>query len=197
MQQEETPGFGDLNSLPLIGTAADDSDGLESWSQVELPSEVAEGDEPVQLEEEPAFLMDRKRPSQSSAWSRGVGIDDKLFFKMAKLPRNGLPKTAMGEWSDGQDFDKEWRRLPMPWLAMPNIGKQEGLQGISPIVEVAERTPGRTPFHYKRLLAIRLAQTDDQLRAHALRRLRDLILTEPSQSQLGRALLDTTTDWRR
>ena len=39
---------------------------------------------------------------------------------------------------------------------------------------------------------MRLAQTDDQLRAKAMRRLRDLILAMPSHTQLGRALLDTS-----
>jgi len=85
----------------------------------------------------------------------------------------------------------------MAWLAMPTVGKFESLHGISPTVEPPEKTAMRTPFHHKRLLATRLAQTDDQLRAKALRRLRDLILVAPSQSQLGRALLDSSGHFQK
>ena len=66
--------------------------------------------------------------------------------------------------------------LSMPRLYMPTVGKFEGLHGISPTVELPERSAMRIPFHHKRLLAVRLAQTDDQFRAKALRRLRDLVL---------------------
>ena len=80
----------------------------------------------------------------------------------------------------------------VPWLSLPTVGRQESLQGLVPSSEPPERTAARTPFHQKRLLTVRLAQTEDQLRAKALRRLRDLILAAPSHTQQGRALLDTS-----
>eukprot|EP00435_Cladocopium_sp_Y103_P018003 s993_g4.t1 len=46
------------------------------------------------------------------------------------------------------------------------------------------------PFASKRLLAARFAQTDDALLDGALRKLRNIILFHPADSQLGRALLD-------
>ena len=111
---------------------------------------------------------------------------------MLKVARTGPPKQP---WEVGQMariFGKAPPLLSMPWLALPSIGKQESLQGATVSDEPPERTSLRTPFHFKRLLAIRLAQTDDQLRAKALRKLRDLILVSPAMSQLGRALLDTS-----
>eukprot|EP00435_Cladocopium_sp_Y103_P054906 s2110_g18.t1 len=77
-------------------------------------------------------------------------------------------------------------------MSLPAIGRQESLRGLTPSTEPPEKLAIRTPFHQRRLLSIRLAQTEDQLRAKALRRLRDLILAVPSQSQLGRALLDSS-----
>ena len=92
----------------------------------------------------------------------------------------------------GQVFGKSDPILQMPWLTLPTLGKRDSLDGTVPSEEPPEKRAARTPFHYRRLLATRLAQTDDQLRAKALRRLRDLILVEPSHSRLGRDLLDTS-----
>lgn len=80
----------------------------------------------------------------------------------------------------------------MPWLTLPSVGRRDSLIGATPLEEPPEKKALRTPFHYRRLLTTRLAQTDDQLRAKALRRLRDLILVAPDQSRLGRALLDVS-----
>jgi hypothetical protein len=99
-----------------------------------------------------------------------------LFFKMVKLPRLGLPSQPWETGEMARIFGEAQPLLPMPWLYMPTVGKFEGLHGISPAVELPERSAMRIPFHHKRLLAIRLAQTDDQFRAKALRRLRDLVL---------------------
>ena len=78
----------------------------------------------------------------------------------------------------------------MPWLTLPTLGKRDSLDGTVPSEEPPEKRAARTPFHCRRLLATRLAQTDDQLRAKAMQRLRDLVLVVPEQSKLGRALLD-------
>ena len=132
-----------------------------------------------------------KRSADSAALHRGVGIDEGLFFNMLKVPRTGAPKQPWELGTMARIFGKAPPLLPMPWLALPSVGKWESQQGISPSVEPPEKAAIRTPFHCKRLLATRLAQTDDQMRAKALRRLRDLILVSPAQTSLGRALLDT------
>eukprot|EP00435_Cladocopium_sp_Y103_P006699 s1129_g2.t1 len=137
---------------------------------------------------------ERKRAAENPVWHQGAGIDDRLFSSMVKLPRSGVPRQPWETGSFSCMFNKSTPVLKMPWLALPNLGRQESFQGltVSPSVEPPERSTARTPFYHKRLLATRLAQTDDQLRAQALRRLRDLILVVPVHTQLGRALLDTS-----
>ena len=138
----------------------------------------------------PAELA-RKRRAADMELEKGAGPDKSLFFNMLKLQRTGVPQMPWTKGLVADVFNKGPCKLPMPWLSMPLVGKQESLQGLVPSSEPPERMATRTPFHQKRLLSVRLAQTDDQLRAKALRRLRDLILAVPSHTQLGRALLDT------
>ncbi|CAL1147122.1 unnamed protein product [Cladocopium goreaui] len=126
------------------------------------------------------------------ALQKGTGPDKRLFFNMLKLRRTGVPKMPWDTGVAAEVFKKGPISLPMPWLSLPTVGKRESLQGLVPSAEPPERTASRTPFHKRRLLKVRLAQTDDQLRAKAMRRLRDLILAMPSHTQLGRALLDTS-----
>lgn len=185
--QDEAPCFGDDGHLDLLGGGPlEEAFDLEEGSVQESICGVSE-----ELDVPPHG--DRKRPLESMPSQSGVGISDGLFFKMVKLPRTGLPKQPWESREMASVFGKAKPHLPMPWqLAMPSLGKFESLHGISPAVEPPERAAMRTPFHYKRLLAIRLAQTDDQLRAKALRRLRDLILMAPAHTQLGRALLDSS-----
>eukprot|EP00435_Cladocopium_sp_Y103_P043820 s3521_g12.t1 len=131
---------------------------------------------------------DKKRPAESSSLQTGAGIDDRLFFSMLKVPRTGALRQPWETGMFAAVFKRPTQVLKMPWMSLPNVGRQESFQGITPAVDTA----ARTPFHHKRLLAVRLAQTDDQLRAKALRRLRDLILVAPSHTQLGRALMDSS-----
>ena len=138
----------------------------------------------------PAELA-RKRRAADMELEKGAGPDKNLFFNMLKLQRTGVPQMPWTKGLVADVFKKGPCKLPMPWLSMPLVGKQESLQGLVPSSEPPERMATRTPFHQRRLLSVRLAQTDDQLRAKALRRLRDLILAVPSHTQLGRALLDT------
>ena len=46
------------------------------------------------------------------------------------------------------------------------------------------------PFASRRLLAAKFAKSDDQLKAAALSKLRNIVLFHPSDSQLGRSMLD-------
>eukprot|EP00435_Cladocopium_sp_Y103_P022625 s1635_g5.t1 len=134
----------------------------------------------------------RKRPAPGFDIQHGVGIRDDLFFSMLRLRRPTGPRQAWEEGAMAAVFNRAQPVLSMPWLALPTIGRRDSLQGLSPIDEPPERTASRTPFHLQRLMATRLAQTDDQLRAKAMRRLRDLVLADPSRTNLGRALLDST-----
>eukprot|EP00435_Cladocopium_sp_Y103_P008726 s3736_g2.t1 len=134
----------------------------------------------------------RKRPAPGVDMQHGVGIRDDLFFNMLRLQRTAVPKQAWEVGTMAAIFGKPQPVLPMPWMGLPTVGKRDSLQGLSPMDEPPERTASRIPFHLQRLMATRLAQTDDQLRAKAMRRLRDLVLADPSRTHLGRALLDST-----
>ena len=132
-----------------------------------------------------------RKPVDKVSTTHGHGVDDSLFFHMVKLPKPPcIPKQPWEEGIMGQVFGKSDPILHMPWLTLPTLGKRDSLDGTVPSEEPPEKRAARTPFHYRRLLATRLAQTDDQLRAKAMRRLRDLVLVVPEQSKLGRALLD-------
>ena len=153
----------------------------------------ADGPNGVQFDSElVAAEPARKRQALDMALQKGTGPDKRLFFNMLKLRRTGVPKMPWDTGVAAEVFKKGPISLPMPWLSLPTVGKRESLQGLVPSAEPPERTASRTPFHKRRLLTVRLAQTDDQLRAKAMRRLRDLILAMPSHTQLGRALLDTS-----
>ena len=177
----------DQQTQDLFGDATDGGGSLRSWSlQGSEEEHLRDG-----LEPQMPFSAALKRASPSEAACGRVGIDDNLFFKMVKAPRLGPPKLPWQSDSMAPIFGKAQKRLPMPWLNLPSVGKHDSLAGSSGPVEPPEKVASRTPFHVKRLLAIRLAQTDDQLRAKALRKLRDLVLAKPTDSQLGRTLLDT------
>lgn len=142
--------------------------------------------------EVPAFSESSyRKPHEQVSAIHGVGVDDSLFFHMVKLPKPPcVPKQPWEKGVMGQIVGKSKTVLPMPWLTLPTLGKRDSLDGTVPSEEPPEKRAARTPFHYRRLLATRLAQTDDQLRAKAMRRLRDIVLLVPEQSKLGRALLD-------
>ena len=159
------------------GAGGDSANG----SQLEV---VSEGSEPF-----------RRRPETGFELRRSAGPDKSLFFSMMSIRKPSAKRPLFQPLDCGMNpsvFRRKSNSLPMPWLTMPTVGKHESLQGLTPTMEAPERTAVRTPFHHQRLLTVRLAQTDDQMRAKAMRRLRDLILAVPSHTQLGRALLDTS-----
>ena len=53
-----------------------------------------------------------------------------------------------------------------------------------------ETWSSKLPFASRRLLAAKLAKSDDQLKSAALSKLRNIVLFHPSDSQLGRSMLD-------
>eukprot|EP00435_Cladocopium_sp_Y103_P052957 s883_g16.t2 len=180
----------DVNQANLVGGDGADYDEFPALSPAECPGDKSQSSKLDVVSSVPEPLQ--KRPADQVVLHGGAGVDDKLFFKMMKLSTAGAPKQPWESGTMGRMMGRPPKLLPMPWMSLPHLGKQESLRGLTPIEEPPERVAVRTPFHHKRLLAVRLAQTDDQLRAKALRRLRDLILVAPDQTQLGRALLDTS-----
>ena len=118
-----------------------------------------------------------------------AGPSEALLMQSWNLSR----KTSLCQpWESGtmgMIFGHKPEPLP-PWMQLPSVGKFESLAGLVPVSEPAVNIATRTPFYRGRLLAIRMARTDDQLRAKAIRKLRDLILVQPADSKLGRQLLD-------
>ena len=167
---------------PLFGTG----DNLELESEVPSATHY-EGETAATLG------LPKKRVLDNALVQQHVGVDSHLFFHRVKLQK--LQEASKQPWEKGvmaQICGASQPRLPMPWHALPSVGRRDSLIGATPLEEPPEEKALRTPFHYRRLLTTRLAQTDDQLRAKALRRLRDLVLVAPDQSGLGRALLDVS-----
>ena len=134
----------------------------------------------------------RKRPALDMALQKGAGPDKRLFFDMLKLRRTGVPKMPWDTGVAADVFKKGLFVYPCPGCLCLRWENEKACKGWYPqLSRQREQRPGRL-FIKKRLLTVRLAQTDDQLRAKAMRRLRDLILVMPSHTQLGRALLDTS-----
>ncbi|CAL1160730.1 unnamed protein product, partial [Cladocopium goreaui] len=167
---------------PLFGTG----DNLEPGSEV--PSATHYDGETAAT-----WRLPKKRVLDNALVQQHAGVDSHLFFNMVKLQK---PQEALKQpWEKGvmaQICGASQTRLPMPWLTLPSVGRRDSLMGATPLEEPPEKKAMRTPFHYRLLLTTRLAQTDDQLRAKAMRRLRDLVLVAPDQSRLGRALLDVS-----
>lgn len=182
--QAEQVGFFESGQYtsPLFGTG----DNLELGSEVPSATHY-DGETAAALE------LPKKRALDNTLVQQHAGVNSHLFFNMVKLQK---PQEALKQpWEKGvmaQICGATQPRLPMPWLTLPSVGRRDSLIGATPLEEPPEKKALRTPFHYRRLLTTRLAQTDDQLRAKALRRLRDLILVAPDQSRLGRALLDVS-----
>ena len=82
---------------------------------------------------------------------------------------------------------------PVDLFKLPLLGRFDK-PAFHPVAQMVEdklnQWANDRPFASKRLLAARFAQTDDALLAGALRKLRNILLYHPADSQLGRALLD-------
>ena len=87
-----------------------------------------------------------------------------------------------------------WRHAkPADLFKLPLLGRFDK-PTFHPVAQMVEgkltQWASDRPFASKRLLAAKFAQTDDALLAGALRKLRNILLYHPSDSQLGRALLN-------
>ena len=84
-------------------------------------------------------------------------------------------------------LDSIWRRPQLPIYR-----RFESVQGVvhSAVSLHEEPVQGVSDFKRKRLLATAFAKTDDQLVDCTMRQLREIVLFQPLDSRLGRALLD-------
>ena len=112
---------------------------------------------------EDAVLKMRRKESIDMPWDN---MPHRQFWKHAKPP-DFFKLPLMGR------FDKP-ASCPIEQLADDELNKWTT----------------HKPFASKRLLAARFAQSDDALLAGALKKLRNILLYDPGESQLGRALLD-------
>ena len=78
------------------------------------------------------------------------------------------------------------------FFQLPMMGRFDNMVGDSNCIAVTEsRSLGvALPFQKQRLYAARMAKSDDDLRRMALRKLRNIVLFWPDDSQLGRSLRD-------
>ena len=87
-----------------------------------------------------------------------------------------------------------WKHAePCNLFKLPLLGRfdKPACQPVEQMVdEELNKWTGDRPFASKRLLAAKFAQSDDALLAGALKKLRNILLYCPADSQLGRALLD-------
>eukprot|EP00435_Cladocopium_sp_Y103_P048726 s1612_g14.t1 len=99
-----------------------------------------------------------------------------------KMPWDDLPHKRFWNLSRSVDHFK-----------LPLLGRFDK-PVFHPVEQMVEERinqwAGERPFASKRLLAAKFAQSDDALLAGALRKLRNILLYHPADSQLGRALLN-------
>eukprot|EP00435_Cladocopium_sp_Y103_P013793 s5288_g3.t1 len=98
-----------------------------------------------------------------------------------KMPWDSLPHKQFWNMAKPAEFFK-----------LPILGRFDK-PAFHPIEQMVEdersQWAAERPFASKRLLAAKFAQSDDALLAGALRKLRNILLYHPADSQLGRALL--------
>lgn len=102
---------------------------------------------------------------------------------------SSLPSSFLNRMDFDNVFslDSIWRQPQLPMY-----GRFESVQGVvhSAVSSHEEPVQGVSDFKRKRLLATAFAKTDDQLVDCAMRQLKEIVLFQPLDSRLGRALLD-------
>ena len=114
-----------------------------------------------------ALFEERRKPIRKQPWETGFG------------------KAVFGR-SGGHDFAFPFQ--------LPLVGRADMF------AEIASASSGITlptwhldnPFRAKRLFATRMARSEDQLRAAALARIKEVVLFDPGDSRLGRSLLESS-----
>ena len=102
---------------------------------------------------------------------------------------SSLPSSFLNRMDFDNVFslDNIWRQPQLPMY-----GRFESVQSVvhSGVNPHDEPVQGVSEFKRKRLLASAFAKTDDQLVDCAMRQLKEIVLFQPLDSRLGRALLD-------
>ena len=116
-------------------------------------------------------------------------IDNIVLQRVAESP--SLPSSFLNQ----MDFDHVFS-LDSIWTQpqLPTYGRLESVQGMvhTAVKTSTEVVHGLSDFKRKRLLATSFAKTDDQLVDCAMRQLKEIVLFQPLDSRLGRALLDVS-----
>lgn len=116
-------------------------------------------------------------------------INSLVMHSVAESPNLPAPFWNQLEFDHVYSLDNIWRQPQLP-----SYGRFEAVHGI---VHNAPSLPDAPPhglsdFKRKRLLATAFAKTDDQLVDCAMRQLKEIVLFQPQDSRLGRALLDVS-----
>eukprot|EP00435_Cladocopium_sp_Y103_P067215 s303_g29.t1 len=117
-------------------------------------------------------------------------LDTQIGDAVLRLQRK---ETFHMPWDD-MPHKSFWKLAkPLDHFKLPALGRFDR-PTFNPVEQMIETSANQwtsdRPFASKRLLAAKFAQSDDALLAGALRKLRNIILFHPADSQLGRALLN-------
>ena len=115
-------------------------------------------------------------------------FDFHLQDSCLRLTRNDTPKQL---WEVGFGQALFGQTTVGPVFKLPLIGRFDEFNMVPQhdTGVVQHDLTAHMPFRSRRLVATKLAKSDDHLRSAALRRLRLIVLFDPSASQLGRSLL--------
>ena len=167
---------------------------VESWSQVDVTrEEEAWYQEAADMGEQSEPAPKKPRTQVAGGGSSAPlhpAVVQALFEERRKPIRKqpwetGFGKAVLGR-SGGHDFVFPFQ--------LPLLGRADMFAEIAP----ASSSTGLptwhldNPFRAKRLFATRMARSEDQLRAAALSRIKEIILFDPSDSRLGRSLLESS-----
>ena len=117
-------------------------------------------------------------------------LDDQIFDAIMRLERNFKRKMP---WDMMPHKQKMGCASLDHLFQLPMVGRFDRAvlcSGGADQVVAREDWTVAMPFESKRLFAAKMALSDDELLCGALRKLRNIILFEPRDSQLGQSLLD-------
>ena len=113
-----------------------------------------------------ALLEERRRPDIKLPWESGFG------------------KAVFGGHQANLGFQ----------MRLPLVGRSDMFAQLATASDSGSGPSWflESPFRAKRLFSTRMARTDDQLRAAALARIKEIVLYDPADSKVGRSLLETS-----
>ena len=170
--------FGDLLSQC-------DADCADDQMEVDLSCELRPAEDrdlfAAVVEEQAAMTGKMLNPGRI-----GEQVEDAVF----KLGREDHIKMPWEAWPvKPTDHLKSMRNL----FHLPVVGRFDRPpvdSGNTASISRPETWASKLPFASRRLLAAKLAKSDDQLKSAALGKLRNIVLFHPADSQLGRSMLD-------